>query len=230
MTGGFIAAILAGLIYFKLKNLPFLAFADAMAPNIGIALTLIGCFLNGCCFGIPWDGPFSVPFPPLPGWPGFQHLSQASGLHPSQLYLALGGLAITTAVLLMERFKKPFQGFLFYITGLLYGGMRFVVDFSRYYEPSERFGVLNHNQIVCIGLILGFVSLIVYRMKAVAGDRRFSRDSLRRNSIFGSVKKVENRKNKQSTHGGHDVFSQKNAVYCADLLLGRKVCRMRVGS
>jgi len=165
MTGGFLAAILAAFFYFKAKKLPFLSYADAMAPGIGIgiALTRIGCFLNGCCFGIPWDGPLAVSFPISSPAGRFQDLCQAPGLHPSQLYLALGGLIIAAVLLIVERCRKPFEGFSFFLTGLLYGVLRFGVDFLRVYEPSERFGALNHNQVVSAGLFVVFVGLMFWR-------------------------------------------------------------------
>jgi len=55
MYGGFIGAVVAAFIFFRLKRLPFLPYADAMAPSLGIGIffTRIGCFLNGCCYGAP---------------------------------------------------------------------------------------------------------------------------------------------------------------------------------
>jgi len=48
--GGFIGALLASIVYFKIKKLPFLPYADAVAPSIGFSaffLTRIGAFSTG---------------------------------------------------------------------------------------------------------------------------------------------------------------------------------------
>ncbi len=165
MYGGLIGGILAGLLYFRIKHYPFLPYADAVAPSIGIGifLTRIGCFLNGCCYGAPYEGVFSVAFPLVGPAGRYQQSIHAASLHPSQLYSAVGGLAIAIIVLLAGR-RKLFDGFLFYLTGLLYAIMRFAVDFTRYYGPDERFGALSHNQVVCIALFVVFGGLILKQM------------------------------------------------------------------
>jgi phosphatidylglycerol---prolipoprotein diacylglyceryl transferase len=165
MYGGLIGGILAGILYFKIKKYPFLPYADAAAPSIGIGifLTRIGCFLNGCCYGGPHEGFLSVSFPLISSAGRYQQTMHAAGLHPAQLYSALGGLAIAIIVLLAGR-RKLFEGFQFYLIGLLYAVMRFSVDFTRYYAPDERLGPLSHNQVVCIGLFAVFGGLILKQM------------------------------------------------------------------
>jgi len=31
--------------------------------TLGEAMTRVGCFLNGCCYGVPWNGALAVVFP-----------------------------------------------------------------------------------------------------------------------------------------------------------------------
>ena len=52
---GFIAALLTALIYSRRKQLNFLEVIDLLSPGlvIGYAITRVGCFLNGCCYGVP---------------------------------------------------------------------------------------------------------------------------------------------------------------------------------
>jgi phosphatidylglycerol:prolipoprotein diacylglycerol transferase len=165
MYGGLIGAIIAGVIYFRVKKYPFLPYADAVAPSLGLGifLTRIGCFLNGCCYGAPSDGPLAVAFPAESPAGRFQQIAQVSGLHPAQLYLSAGGLIICLVVLWAGR-KKLFDGFLFYLTGLLYSVLRFGVDFVRHYEPSEKLGGLSHNQFVCIALFAVFGGLVLKQL------------------------------------------------------------------
>lgn len=162
MYGGFIGAIIAGIIYFKVKKIPFLPYADAIAPSVGfgIMLTRIGCYLNGCCYGASGHGSCVVDFPTSSPAGAYQAHIQSAGLYPSQLFESAGGLAIGVIILLISR-AKPFIGFQFYMVGVLYAILRFFVDFSRVYTSTERLGPLSHNQIVCIVLFVIFSGLIL---------------------------------------------------------------------
>ena len=164
MYGGFIGAILASILFFSIKKLPFLPYADASALSIGlgVAVTRIGCFLNGCCYGsAATHGGLMFPMSSAAGM--YQHDIHAAGLYPSQLYESAGGIVIVCVLLVLGRKKlfTLFTGFLFYLTGLMYSVLRFIVDFSRYYGANERLGGLSHNQIVCIVLFIIFGGLIL---------------------------------------------------------------------
>jgi phosphatidylglycerol:prolipoprotein diacylglycerol transferase len=160
MYGGFIGAVLAAVFFFHRKKIPFLPYADVCTPSValGVALTRIGCFLNGCCYGSP--AAHGVTFPASSAAGMYQHQVHAAGLYPAQLYESAGGLLIFLLLFLIEK-KKPFTGFLFYCVGLLYSVLRFGVDFFRFYGPDERLAGLSHNQIVCIILFIIFGGLIL---------------------------------------------------------------------
>jgi phosphatidylglycerol---prolipoprotein diacylglyceryl transferase len=162
MYGGFIGALLAGVVYFKIQKYPFLPYADASAPSIGfgIFLTRIGCYLNGCCYGAPTTAAFGVSFPKDSPAGYYQHECHAATLYPSQLIESAGGLLIALIVLAVGT-KKTFAGLQFYLMGILYAILRFGVDFTRYYTPQERLGGLSHNQIVCIIFFILFTGLLL---------------------------------------------------------------------
>lgn len=63
--GGVVPAILFLIIYLYLKRLKIAAVLDILATAlmIGAAFGRIGCFLNGCCFGLPTDCASGVVFP-----------------------------------------------------------------------------------------------------------------------------------------------------------------------
>lgn len=167
MLGGYLGAIIAAILYFKLKKLPFLPYADAIAPSIGIGimLTRIGCFLNGCCYGAASTGACAVKFPLESPAGAYQHHIHAASLYPSQLFESFGGLIIALVVLLISWKKRPFTGLQFYLVGLLYSVLRFLVDYSRFYGEGERlFGSLSHNQVICIILFAIFGGLILKNM------------------------------------------------------------------
>ena len=162
MYGGFIGALVATMVYFKVKKIPMLPYADTIAPSVGIGifLTRIGCFLNGCCFGASTDSWCAVAFPPNGPAGRYQMSIQAEGLFPSQLFLSFGGLLIAVVLVLVGR-KNRSDGFQFYLMGLLYAILRFFVDFTRYYGENEKWGFLNHNQIISMGVFLIFAGLIL---------------------------------------------------------------------
>ena len=66
MLGGFLAALASSLIYMWRHKLPILKIADILAPSVGLGIfiTRIGCFFNGCCYGTPTKVPWAVVFPP----------------------------------------------------------------------------------------------------------------------------------------------------------------------
>lgn len=63
--GGFIAATLGVVIYMLFWGHSFRWYLDIMAPSaaLGMGLGRLGCFLNGCCWGLPSDLPWAVRFP-----------------------------------------------------------------------------------------------------------------------------------------------------------------------
>jgi len=110
----------------------------APAFGLGIALTRIGCFMNGCCYGASTTH-WAVSFPIESAAGMYQREIHATGLYPSQLFESVGGLVIFATVLLIGN-RRPFTGFLFYLSGLMYSVLRFCVDFSRFlrYRRADR--------------------------------------------------------------------------------------------
>ena len=166
MLGGLVAAVVFSIIFMKIKKMPLLKISDIMVPSVGLGIfiTRIGCFFNGCCYGLPTDHSWGMVFPP--GSPaGFCFSNQA--IHPTQLYSSLYGLLIFALLLIIERYKK-FDGFLLYFFFIFYGISRFVVDFFRYYESSMVIGGLSIsvNQGISIGLVLlGALLLVVFALR-----------------------------------------------------------------
>jgi phosphatidylglycerol:prolipoprotein diacylglycerol transferase len=63
--GGFLTAVVAVMIYLRLKKKSMRWYLDLLAPSImlGLAFGRVGCFLNGCCWGAATNSPISVQFP-----------------------------------------------------------------------------------------------------------------------------------------------------------------------
>lgn len=53
--GGFLGGFVGSYVYMRRKGVPILAWADIVAPTLGVGLvfTRIGCYLYGCDFGAP---------------------------------------------------------------------------------------------------------------------------------------------------------------------------------
>ncbi len=169
--GGFLLAMAASYWWVQRNGLKFLTVADVVAPSIalGLVFTRIGCFLSGCCYGKPTDGPLGIVFPPDgPAGSAAAAFAQEMGrdvvaLHPAQLYSSLKGLAIFALLLALQpKLKK--RGSTFGLLLVLYGIGRFVVDFFRVYEDSARVLVgLSFNQVISVGLVAIGVYLLVRR-------------------------------------------------------------------
>lgn len=159
LYGGILGALLAGWYFCRRKGLHFPRMADIMLPSValGIGITRIGCFLAGCCYGHTCDLPWGVHFPE--GAPATLQFGPVA-VHPSQLYASAGGFLVFGLLLLWERLGwRPGE-----TTGrflLLYGVARFLVDFTRYYEPTQRMLLdWSNNQWLSLVLALAGVMII----------------------------------------------------------------------
>ena len=124
--GGFIGATLLGIIYVRIKKLPLWKLADVIAPSIplGQAFGRIGCFMTGCCYGRPTDAFCAVRFP-------ISHETQGTPVHPTQIYEAVGALALFVFLEWIFRKKWKFQGQVFSLYLIGYAIVRSVVELFR---------------------------------------------------------------------------------------------------
>lgn len=164
MLGGVILALIAIIVFCKIRKIAIMKLCDVLAPSfgLGIFLTRIGCFLNGCCYGKPCDASWGVVFP-LHSPAGSLH--QGVHLYPTQLYSAFYGLLITLIVVLLDR-KQRFDGFLVSVFFMLYGLSRFTIDFFRHYEATDMFRFIGmtftFNQAISIAMLLfGLIMLVI---------------------------------------------------------------------
>lgn len=153
--GGFIAALIAAVIYIRKNRMGFWTVADFLVPYLALAQCFgrIGCFLNGCCYGLEINGsfPFSVLFP-----------GDACERQPVQIYAALALLLIY--VILRFRQERPhFNGEIFLAYCILYPLKRFVIEFFRG-DNQRAFLGLTLSQV--ISAVVFSVSLFIFLRKS----------------------------------------------------------------
>lgn len=134
LLGGVAAAFITIWVYARRKGKPYFAVTDLLAPStaLGIAIGRLGCFFNGCCFGLPTEVAWGVQFPAgsLAAYV-FPHQC----VHPTQLYETVFTLLIFAFLMLHDRRPRPAGR----ITGLfllLYGAGRYANELLRWYESE----------------------------------------------------------------------------------------------
>jgi phosphatidylglycerol:prolipoprotein diacylglycerol transferase len=168
LYGGILLAIVTAMIYLRIKKQSLWQVLDIVAPAVGIGLflTRIGCFLNGCCFGTPTDLPWCVHFPEG-SIPFYQFGHQC--LHPAQLYSSAYGLILFFLLHNTDK-RKKFYGFTVSLLLMVEAVFRYLIEYVRYYEPemeTQLFGVTyTYNHLIAIGLFLfGLILMLVLRRR-----------------------------------------------------------------
>jgi len=138
--GGLAGGIAGYVLYHAAKRNNIADALDRAAPflALGEAITRIGCFLNGCCWGVPAAGFPGMVFPPD------SHVWQQQfrdGLiaadagvslpaHPVQLYMALSMLFMYVALRLVAH-RQAVQGEIALLFFVAHGFVRFWLEFLR---------------------------------------------------------------------------------------------------
>lgn len=154
LYGGILGSIGAALIYLKIKKLNVLDVFDFFAPTLalGIGISRLGCFMNGCCFGTPTDLPWGMAFP-AGTLPSFVYGNLP--LHPAQLYSSAYGFALFVLLHWMLP-RRAFVGQLVAVTFVAEAFFRFIIEMVRFYEPAMLFSLWGveptYNQVVSVGL------------------------------------------------------------------------------
>jgi phosphatidylglycerol:prolipoprotein diacylglycerol transferase len=158
--GGLLAALLGGLFYTRYRKISFLKHLDFITPFIalGYAITRIGCFLNGCCYGRITSVPWGIVFPAVDNFPR----------HPTQLYASASALLIFFMLRHLRKFKH-FPGFLFIWFIVLYGVYRFAVEFFRVSEIA--FWVLSQAQLVAVVFVIAGLAVLFWQKQFLPNKR-----------------------------------------------------------
>lgn len=157
VLGAVIAIMIVLPLYLSLIKVPIIPLLDLLAIYAPVlqSISRIGCFLSGCCYGIPTTHPWGIIYTD----------TQSAAplylcLHPTQLYSAIGHMLIFAAMyfFFQHRFSKP--GALISIFLILISLERFLIDFWR---ADRAVGpLLSVDQRIAVGLlILGIIGLVL---------------------------------------------------------------------
>jgi phosphatidylglycerol:prolipoprotein diacylglycerol transferase len=159
-------AILGGIvvIYFfsKKYKISFLKLADIFSPGVllGTAIGRIGCFMNGCSYGLPTKLPWGLIYSPI-SEAGIKFNGQP--LHPVQLYESF--LAFFGFLILYKLSKKKyFTGYLFFMYAIIYSVIRFFVEFFREAVRIKFLFNISEAQILSIFVIILCI-ILIYKNK-----------------------------------------------------------------
>jgi len=159
--GGFIAAFLIILLILRNDKERIGKWLDIMMLGmlLGHSIGRIGCFLNGCCYGIITNVPWAIKFP---------NLGDNLLRHPTQLYEALSYLLIFFLLIYYSQKTKLKNGSLLFIGVILHSLARFIIEYFRYnedfiYQGKTWFTTLNYAQLTAL-IIIGISFFILLKI------------------------------------------------------------------
>ena len=180
--GGLIGGVLTVYVYLRWKRIPAVPVSDATAPYLalGEAITRIGCFLNGCCWGDVTHLPWGVHFPAGSLPYNQQLLDQiiqptaltSAPVHPTQLYMTIG-LLVVFAILKTLAHRTTIPGMLVAGYGIGYGILRFCVEGLRGDSARSVLG-MTISQTISLGFVLAGFVVVVWML---ATKKRQKRDT-----------------------------------------------------
>jgi phosphatidylglycerol:prolipoprotein diacylglycerol transferase len=154
--GSLLFAIPTMLLFFRKKKIPVLQMLDIFAVTAPLvhAFGRVGCFMAGCCHGVPTHSFLGVTFsdPMCAAHP------KDVPLHPTQLYSVFMLLLIILVISLIKS-RKQFHGQLFLIYLTLYAIGRSIIEVFRGDEGRGYVidKVLSNSQFISIFVIAGVV-------------------------------------------------------------------------
>ena len=108
--------------------------AEAFVPGVPLfhCFGRIGCFMAGCCYGIPTEGPLGITFT--------HSIVAPNGVSLLPIQLIEAGANVITFIILLvfkKKLKRPLQNFGLYL--LIYSIERFILNFSAAILPGRIF-------------------------------------------------------------------------------------------
>ncbi|HDR06747.1 MAG TPA: prolipoprotein diacylglyceryl transferase [Candidatus Coatesbacteria bacterium] len=172
LFGGFIFALAGSVVYLWRKRLPVWKITDIVAPSValGLGITRIGCFFNGCCYGRATDSWLGMVFPHNAAvyYELRTGIPPGTPVLPTQLFESAAGFFLFGLLLFVERKWKRFHGLLFGILIAFFGAWRLFIEEFRFREDDmwALGGFLSKNQVISIVILLVGVGVALWRWLA----------------------------------------------------------------
>ncbi len=154
--GGFALALIIDSLWVIRKKLSWLKIADiaGVAMPLGIAVARIGCFLNGCCYGVVTKSALGVVFPAL---------NDSLARHPTQIYELIYSLLIFSFIWLFRHQFKT-EGDIFFSFLISYSFFRFLNEFIRV-NPPFLLGLTGSQWVSILAIVASLSYFLVWREK-----------------------------------------------------------------
>jgi phosphatidylglycerol:prolipoprotein diacylglycerol transferase len=163
--GGFIGCVLLIGLFSVLYKIPYWDILDTLLPSLPLAQAFgrIGCFLVGCCYGVPYEHGIVMNASPF--------ISHNDPLLPVQLIESASVAGLFLLMMLFGKKARPPGKLLgVYMTG--YAVIRFILEFFRGDLIRGVYGVLSTSQWVSIAVFaVSLFLLLAYKKK---GPSRYS--------------------------------------------------------
>lgn len=160
LIGGILAAIFAGKIHNIDTKLYFNEFILLLPMIHGFGR--IGCFMAGCCYGMPYDSVGATIFPENSfAIPGVK-------LFPVQLVEAIGLFCIF-GVMLIFKIKYHLK-YMVELYCLLYAVLRFTLEFFRYDVMRGRLWLLSTSQWISLAMVVSVTVWLGVRKTGLSGN------------------------------------------------------------
>jgi phosphatidylglycerol:prolipoprotein diacylglycerol transferase len=159
ILGGTLA--LAWLAYRSDTSVLLLLDAGALALPLGEAIARLGCYVYGCCWGRPTEGPIGVRYtsPHSKVVRCAPHLHGVK-IHPAQLYALVIYLAMFVAFYALLPYRL-FDGMLLGIFFVAHSLVRLSLEHFREDDRGRLFGPFTHTQFYATVMALGGVAALV---------------------------------------------------------------------
>ena len=159
--GGLILAIVFVFIGAKVNKIDAMDYLNNYAFAIPLAhgFGRIGCFLAGCCYGIPYDGIFAVVYPE-------DSLIAPAGISLFPVQLVESACLFVIAIILFIFYWLRKTNYVLPVYFILYGVVRFILEFYRYDEYRGKYLSLYTSQWISIVMAaVGVTWIIIYKRK-----------------------------------------------------------------
>lgn len=158
LIGGILAVIFAGKIH-NIDTKLYLNEFILLLPMIH-GFGRIGCFMAGCCYGMPYEGIGATIFP--------ENSFAISGikLFPVQLVEAIGLFCILGFMLMLK--IKFHMKHMVELYCLLYAVLRFILEFFRYDAMRGKLWLLSTSQWISLAMVVSIVVWLGARKRGLS--------------------------------------------------------------